>query len=151
IDTLAGIVDGNAQPRHWDEKARHVDFFDIKGDIEALLALGRHEMRFIAEAHPALHPGRSAAIYAGDARIGWAGQLAPAFGKRYKGGKLPYLFELDYAFVRTRPRVRYAAISEQPRVQRDLAVLVANEVTAGALIATINGLGETLLQDVSVF
>src|SRR5699024_9789442 len=84
IDTLAGIVDGNAQPRHWDGKERAVDFFDVKGDVEALLAMGRHEAEFVAAKHPALHPGRSAAIRVAGNQVGWLGQLAPAFGKQYK-------------------------------------------------------------------
>lgn len=151
IDTLAGVIDGNAQPRHWDVKTRRIDFFDVKSDVEALLAMGRHKAGFVAEIHPALHPGRTAAIYSGDQRIGWIGQLAPVFSKRYKGGHLPYLFELDYEFVRTRPSVRYRDISEQPRVQRDLAVVVSKSVAAGDLVDAITALDEPQLQGVSIF
>lgn len=151
IDTLAGIVDGQAEPRHWTVSGRHVDFFDIKGDVEALLAMGGHEARFAGEQHPALHPGRSAAIYLRGKRIGWLGQLAPRFSKTYKNKELPYLFELDYEALEWRLPIRYKDISEQPRVERDLAVVVADTVAAGDLVATICDRDDAALQNVGVF
>src|SRR5699024_3103422 len=96
-------------------------------------------------------PGGCAAIYVGDRRMGWLGQLAPKIRKKYKNKVLPYLFEINYEIVQTRPKAIYSPISEQPRVQRDLAVVVAEGVAAGDLVATIKGLQEPLLQDAGVF
>ena len=151
IDTLAGIMDGEAAPRHWDTPQRAVDFFDIKGDVEALLAMGQHKARFVAAEHPALHPGRSAAVYLGEKCVGWLGQLAPEFSKTYKIKELPYLFELNYNELKMRPVTRYSNISEQPSVQRDLAVIVRDALPAGQLVAAIEGLQEPLLREVAIF
>lgn len=151
IDTLAGIVDGEAHPRHWALDGRSVDFYDVKGDVEAVLAMSGQPVRFVAAQRAGLHPGRSAVIYSGEDPIGWLGQLAPEFAKIYKVNKLPYLFELDYQAIRTHAPIRYNPISEQPRVQRDLAVVVAESVPAGDLVATIQALHDPQLQAVDVF
>ncbi len=151
IDTIAGVLDGNSRPLHWDVPAKAADFFDLKGDVEALLALAAREAVFVAETHPALHPGRSAAIYAGSARVGWLGQLSPDFKKLFKNKTLPYIFELDYNVIQDRQPISYTPISEQPRVRRDLAVVVADPVPVGALVTAIRTLDDALLQAVHVF
>ena len=62
---LAGAISGNRFEEHWDLAKGTVDFYDMKGDLEAILDLtGKlSEIEFRAEAIPALHPGQSAAIY----------------------------------------------------------------------------------------
>ena len=62
---LAGAVSGDAMPEQWGVPGRAADFFDIKGDVEALLALTRAEFHFRPVTHPALHPGQSAEIVGG--------------------------------------------------------------------------------------
>lgn len=71
-DLLAGAISGNRFEEHWDLGKGTVDFYDMKGDLEAILDLtGKlSEIEFRAEAIPALHPGQSAAI------ITWANVLS---------------------------------------------------------------------------
>jgi phenylalanyl-tRNA synthetase beta chain len=151
IDTVAGLAAGTAEPPHWDTTARPVDFFAVRGDIEALLAGVDGKLTFRAETHPALHPGRSARIYLAGRPIGWVGQLVPALSHRFKGLTLPYLFELDREALASPRQIRYAPLSDQPRIARDIALIVAHDVAAGDLIETVEGLGNTLIQSVNVF
>ncbi len=151
IDTVAGIVSGLAEPMHWDRPSRSVDFFDLKGDVEALLGSMKVRARFVVESHPALHPGRSARIYRAEQPIGWLGQLAPMFNKHFKNIAMPYVFEVDSGSLRSRGATRYQPLSEQPLVRRDLAVVVSETTPVAALIDAIESVDADVLQSVQVF
>ncbi|GAB3685717.1 phenylalanine--tRNA ligase subunit beta [Salinisphaera aquimarina] len=151
VDTVAGLISGQADDTHWDRAASEVDFFDIKGDVEALLHGHNGAVRFEAESHPALHPGRCARVYVDGNPAGWLGQLAPAFSKRYKNIELPYLFELDYKFLTQGAVTRFEALSEQPLVRRDLAIVVAEKMPVAQLIDAIESLQSPDLRHVEVF
>ncbi|MDA3921222.1 MAG: phenylalanine--tRNA ligase subunit beta [Salinisphaera sp.] len=149
--TIAGLAAGPAEPAHWDQAARPLDFFDVRGDVEALFAANRSALTFEAAEHQALHPGRSARICLDGCPVGWIGQLAPAFARRYKGQALPYLFEVDADAIARRAPVRYQTPSDQPRVRRDLALLVPEGQSARSLLDAIQGLGDELIQSIDVF
>ena len=78
---LSGLAYGAALPEQWSVAAKPVDFYDVKADVEALFA--PQALRFVAAAHPALHPGRSAQVYCGDQAIGWIGELHPRWQQQY--------------------------------------------------------------------
>ena len=86
-----------------------------------------------------------------DRPIGWIGQLAPAFARRFKGLDLAYLFEIEVEALRDDEATRYETPSDQPQVRRDLALVVAEEVAVGRLIEIIRNAGSSLLQSVEVF
>lgn len=151
IPTLAGLVAGMASEPHWSETARGVDFFDIKGDVEALFAGSGHEPVFESARHPALHPGRSARIRIAGKPVGFIGQLSPEFRKKFKNKEMPYLFEIDSKAMRRERPVRYQPISEQPQVRRDLAVVVGEQTPVGALRDAIAAAEIKALQRVEVF
>jgi phenylalanyl-tRNA synthetase beta chain len=150
-DTLAGLISGMAEDTHWDREHRPVDFFDIKGDVQALLVGSGSRVDFIADVHPALHPGRAARIVIDGESAGWLGQLSPAFSKRYKNKALPYLFEIDSKVVARKDRVRFHPMSEQPTVRRDLAVVVAEQTPVAALVNAIEALEAEEIQSIGVF
>lgn len=151
IETVAGIISGLVEPMHWDQPSRAVDFFDLKGDVEALIGSKGVRARFVAESHPALHPGRCARIYRADQPIGWLGQLAPEFSKHFKNSTMPYVFEVDSASLQRCVATRYEPLSEQPLVRRDLAVLVSETTPVAALIDAIESVDADVLQSVQVF
>ena len=151
ISTLAGLIWGQAENTHWDRPSRAVDFFDIKGDVEALFAGVSGRLRFDAASHPALHPGRSARIRLDGEAVGWLGQLAPEFKKLSKKSDLPYLFEVDSHALSDRGGIRFESLSEQPRIRRDLAVVVAEERPVAELIDVIEDLDPPALQSIDVF
>ncbi|MES1944061.1 phenylalanyl-tRNA synthetase subunit beta [Salinisphaera sp. PC39] len=149
--TLAGLAAGPAADEHWDADRRALDFFDVKGDVEALLANVDGDVTFEAARHPALHPGRAARIAVAGRPCGWLGQLHPKFQKILDVKALPYVFELDSEVLEAVPVPRFEALSEYPSVRRDLALLVPEGVPAGDLVATALTADVPHLQSAHVF
>jgi phenylalanyl-tRNA synthetase beta chain len=96
---LAGLAFGGALPEGWGSDSRKVDFYDVKGDVEALLAPA--QLRFEKLIHPALHPGRAARMLLDGKEIGCLGELHPEWVQKYDLPQAPGgLFELDFAAVK---------------------------------------------------
>jgi phenylalanyl-tRNA synthetase beta chain len=157
IDSLAGIACGARLPEQWgvskDERAA-VDFYDVKGDVGALLAATGEPESFTFEAreHPALHPGRSARLLRRGEAVGWLGELHPTLVTSMDFTYTPVLFELDMAGLAVR-RAVYQEISRFPQLRRDLAVVLDESVTLSTLaervtLATSNRLRELRVFDV---
>jgi phenylalanyl-tRNA synthetase beta chain len=129
----------------WGAQTRQVDFYDLKADVEALLA-GRSATgpRFTPAEHPALHPGRSARIELDGDVVGWIGELHPRWVQKAELPHAPVVFELDAERIARRPLPQLAEISRQPVVVRDLALWVAEDVTAQAMLDTV---AEVLTKD----
>lgn len=153
VETLriGGLAAGSASVEHWDAKARAADFFDVKGDVAALFGPAADEFRFEAAQHPALHPGRSARILRGGSGIGWIGELHPRAVVELDLPETPLVFELDWTAIRDLAVPSAQALSEFPSSRRDIAVVVAEAVTAQALIDSARRAGGNLLQKVLVF
>lgn len=149
--TCAGVISGSAAPEHWDTPKRNVDLFDLKGDIQALFAVSRGEVEFQPSKHPALHPGRSASILFDSVIVGHLGQLHPEHRKQYGNKELPYLFEVDCKNLLLAPVPRYEKVADFPWVRRDIAVVVAEEVTAGELKAALRENKSEFLAAVDIF
>jgi phenylalanyl-tRNA synthetase beta chain len=139
---LAGLAYGSADALQWGIKERAVDFFDLKGDVEALLA--PREPRFVPDMHPAMHPGRCARVELDGRAIGHAGELHPKWRQAYELPMAPLLFELDVEALLQRVLPAYAAVQRHQSVWRDLSVIVGPQVTHEALkqaIASANSAG----------
>jgi phenylalanyl-tRNA synthetase beta chain len=153
VNCLAGLVAGPRLQEQWGADSTAVDFFDAKGDLEAVLATtGRpDQFRFVAEKHPALHPGQRARVYRGDIPVGWIGALHPTQMANLSINIIPYLYEIDtdIAFESTVPE--FTPISRFPAVRRDLAVLVDERISSESLTkAVIEGAGP-MLREVRIF
>ena len=132
---LAGLAYGPADPVQWATKDRVVDFFDLKGDLEALLA--PRAARFVPAQHPALHPGRCARIEVNGAAIGFAGEMHPRWRQAYELPSAPLLFELDLAALLERDMPVMQPIQRQQSAWRDIAVVADEAVTHEALMQAI--------------
>jgi len=119
---LSALAYGSALPEQWGSALRNADFFDVKGDLERLLV--PLTARFEKTAHPALHPGRSAAVVVDGRTIGFVGELHPRWQQKYELPLVPVLFELDLDALTVIPLPRYAEVSRQPPVIRDIAIVV---------------------------
>jgi phenylalanyl-tRNA synthetase beta chain len=150
---LAGLVTGAVLPEQWGIKTESVDFFDIKADVEAVLALASNasDIRFVAAEHPALQPGQSAEIVRGDEVIGVLGKLHPRLAKDYDLKRAVYVFELDAvkALVSAAPKAE--KISKFPAIRRDIAVVVDDNVTAAELVDAVASAAPTLIRGVRIF
>ncbi len=150
---LAGIRAGKVQLEHWDETERAVDFFDIKGDVEAVLATtGEAELyTFVAEAHPALHPGQSAAIFKNGKCVGYAGAIHPQFEKKLGLNGRTFVFELELDAIAQRRLPAAKPISRFPSIRRDLAIVVPTQLAVGEIIKAIEKVGVNHLVDLNLF
>jgi len=146
---LGGLAFGAAAPPQWGVAERNVDFFDIKGDIEALLAPA--VARFVAAPHPALHPGRSAAIELDGARIGFIGELHPRWRQAYEIPGNAIVFELDAEALQRRPVPAFAPLPKQQSAWRDIAVVVGGDVGHAALMEAIQAAAQSTVRGATLF
>jgi len=150
---LAGLAFGAAEPAQWGARERGVDFFDAKGDVEALLA--PRAARFVADTHPALHPGRCARVelVAADGTrrvVGHLGELHPRWRQAWELPSAPLLFELDLEALLERDLPVAAPIPRLQPVWRDLALIVGDRVGHDALIDAV-GVGTGLVRSARLF
>ena len=152
---LAGIAIGPVYPEQWGEPVRALDFFDLKGDVESLLALtSRHqEIRYLPATHPALHPGQTARICqrGSDKTLGWLGMLHPSLANELDFDSNVFLFELDQEILSSCEIPRFRPISNQPLVRRDLAFVVPEAVPAQELLDLVAGTIGQQLVDLVLF
>lgn len=150
---LAGVLSGNRNEEHWDLARQAVDFYDLKGDLESLLDLtGKlDDIRFRAEANPALHPGQSAAIYLHEERIGFIGVVHPELERKLDLNGRTLVFELLWNKVADRVLPEAREISRFPANRRDIAVVVAENVPAADIIAECKKVGVNQVVGVNLF
>jgi phenylalanyl-tRNA synthetase beta chain len=156
VDSLAGIAVGHRLPEQWSlprDMRAPVDFFDVKGDLEALLAgTGNHDaFRFEPAALACLHPGRSARIWRGEQPVGWAGELHPSLVRELDFTYPPVLFELDFEAALAVRKPQYREVSRFPQVRRDLSVVVDEKVALSALAERVTLSSSSLLRDLLFF
>ena len=151
--SLAWLAMGTVNDEQWAEKQRAIDFYDVKADIEALVALtGRIDrLSFVAVAHPALHPGQSAEIIIGSERAGWVGMLHPQLEKELGFDQRVFLVELDQSTLLGRDVPRFSSLSRFPAVRRDIALIVNDALPVAQLISVAKEKGGVLLREVIVF
>ena len=143
---------GLALPEQWGEKSRQVDFFDLKNDLVNLLGSQAKDLRFVAEAHPALHPGRSATIFYRDQKIGIIGELHPQWLAELDLPTAPVVFEIDIAPLMAHDLAAYKEISKQPVVIRDLAVWAPADIAYQQVMDALAPIqAEGILRDVTLF
>jgi phenylalanyl-tRNA synthetase beta chain len=150
---IAGLVYGTVQPEQWGETARPVDFFDLKADVEAILALAgvNGQARFVAAPHPALHPGQSARIDLDGSPLGWIGALHPTVADRLDLAAAALVFELALEPLLQGRLPRFRELSRFPAVRRDIAVVVDNSQPVDAVLAVIRRSAPDTLQELKLF
>jgi phenylalanyl-tRNA synthetase beta chain len=147
---VGAIAYGGAVAEQWGVKPeRGVDFFDLKRDLENVLAPA--VARFVAAPHPALHPGRAARIFVSGRDVGWIGELHP---RHQQKAELPHpavLFEVDAEVLANTSVPQFGEVSKFPAVTRDIALVVAEEVRAGAVVDALREAGGSRLSRVELF
>ncbi len=150
---ISGVVCGNQSAEQWGEKACEVDFFDLKADVEALLALAvGQKFSFNAEEHSALHPGQSAAIRdESGALCGYLGLLHPEVTKKLGLEGNIFLFEISYNAIAKRALPAFHELSKFPAVRRDIAVIVDENVSSQSISDCVELAAGQLLQELQLF
>ncbi len=154
---VGGLMWGPAQALQWGSEGTGragADFFDIKGDVHTLLAplQPRYTPAASERAHPALHPGRAAAVWLGDVCIGHVGELHPRWAQKWELPTGVLLFELDLADALAKPLPQTQALARQQPVRRDLALVVADAVSHDDLLAAVHAAPtQGLVQSAALF
>jgi phenylalanyl-tRNA synthetase beta chain len=152
-NVLSGLISGNREPEGWTGKSKPVDFFDLKADVEALLALGgaAREYRFVADTHVALHPGQCARIERNGETVGFMGALHPRLIKSLDLNAPVYVFELRLDPLIEGKLPRYQELSKFPESRRDLALIVDEKTPYDLLRTTALNAGGEFLKHVLLF
>jgi phenylalanyl-tRNA synthetase beta chain len=147
---VAGLAYGDSDGLQWARKGQPVDFYDGKGDVEALLVPRKAQFR--PAVHPALHPGRCASVWLDGREIGVVGELHPRWRQTWELAHAPVLFELDLEAIVNHPVPAFEAVPKFQPVQRDLAVIVADTVTHDAVLEAVRSASTAgLLRDAFLF
>ncbi len=133
---VAGIAFGGAAPLQWSTKEQAADFFDVKADVEALLAPAVPQ--FEAAEHPAMHPGRCAKVLVNGQAVGHVGELHPRWRQSWDLAQAPVMFELSLDAVLHRDVPKSTGVAKFPNVERDIAVIVKDSVTHAQLMAAVH-------------
>ncbi len=149
---LAGLVMGDATPEQWDGDARPVDFYDIKGDLQAVLVQLRcgAEIVFVSGRRDGLHPGQCARLEREGEPIGWLGMLHPELEAKLGLGRT-YLFELRLQGVLDGVLPAFSPLSKYPSIRRDLALVVDESIEYREVHACIRSSAPEILQDILLF
>ncbi|ETN92176.1 Phenylalanine--tRNA ligase beta subunit [Gammaproteobacteria bacterium MOLA455] len=150
---LAGLICGSRTPTGWTASKDKVDFFDLKGDLEAVLALTglAEQFSFTAAEHPALHPGQAAMVSRNGEQVGWIGQLHPKLQAQLDVSTPVYLFQVDVAKVSESRLPKFSEVSKFPAVRRDLAFLVDSQIASADLMLEARNAGGEHLVDLMLF
>ncbi len=153
VPVLGGVIIGSFGNEHWTIAERNVDFYDVKGDVEALLAQASaaHEFGFAKGEHSALHPGQTAAITRNGAAVGFVGALHPEAERKLGIKGKAYLFEIELAAFGAKHIVLAQEVSKYPANRRDLAIVVKSDVRFSDILATIRKVGGNQLVDLKLF
>lgn len=150
---LGCVITGLQNDEHWSMESKTVDFFDLKGDLEAIIGLtvSASEFSFRVATHSALHPGQCAEILRNDRVIGHIGAIHPSLEKPFglNGKTIVFELELDALLHTSLPLAQ--AVSKFPANRRDIAVVVDESVSAGDVMKLIRKVGENQLVGINLF
>ncbi|BFU59895.1 MULTISPECIES: phenylalanine--tRNA ligase subunit beta [Rodentibacter] len=150
---LSAVISGSVKNESWNSKAEPVDFFDLKGDLESLLSLTgvSGNVRFVAKTFDALHPGQSAAIELDGKEIGFIGTIHPLISQKLGLNGKVVVFEILWKPIANRTVVQARDISKFPANRRDLALVVADDISAGDVLEACKKAGGEKLTQVNLF
>ncbi|KTF18510.1 phenylalanine--tRNA ligase subunit beta [Pseudoalteromonas sp. H105] len=153
VAVIGGVITGLSHGEHWVEEKRTVDFYDLKGDVEALLSLTNDVNRFEikAEQSDGLHPGQSATIYVDGKKVGFFGAVHPQVQKSLDINNATYVFEIEMSALENRNLPQAQGVSKFPSNRRDIAILVEDHVKSGDILSVIEKVGGNQLVDLNLF
>ncbi len=150
---IAGVISGQRVDEHWSMEKAATDYYDIKGDVEALLALtcDAQGYEFSKAEVDALHPGQTAKITKNGVFVGCVGTLHPELERKLGLNGRTLIFELLLSEVLVQKIPEASDISRFPANRRDLAIVVNEDVDAKKVLQLIEKVGGNYLIDLNLF
>ena len=146
---IAALAAGPAVAEQWGQPTRSADFFDLKGDLEAIFA--PRTLVFERAGHPALHPGRSARVLLAGQPIGVIGEIHPRWRQKYELPDAAVMFEVELAPLLDARMPRYQEVSRFPQVVRDIALVVPQTTEVAALQAAFRAAAPDYVREIRLF
>ncbi|MDG0999068.1 MAG: phenylalanine--tRNA ligase subunit beta, partial [Gammaproteobacteria bacterium] len=149
---IAGVVAGPRNPKSWTNGKELFDFFDLKGHVESLIGLTGNveEFEFLPKSHGSLHEGQCAGVLRSNDVIGFLGRVDPRLARELDIPPSTFLFELTLSEFRSGNLTKVSVLSKFPEVNRDLSIVVAEDVSAAAIIGCLSEQAKELLVDVAI-
>jgi len=153
VPTLAMVATGQRFGESWAADSQGLDFFDMKGDVESVFALGRDpgSLQFVTAAVAALHPGQTAGISRKGQDVGYLGAVHPTVQAELDLAAPLYVCEVDLDAVLQGLVPEFTELSKFPEVRRDLAVVVDKTVLAAELLGNVRAVAGSYLRDLRLF
>ncbi len=150
---VAGAICGTRRAENWEADAQMLDFFDLKGDLEAIFRMTAAEdaFTFVAAQRHGLHPGQTAEIARNGKVCGYIGKIHPETQKAFDIEQPVFLFELELKSVLQRKIPKFNSLSKFPSIRRDLAILVKENVTSSQIVDLIGQTAKNWLNSVVIF
>jgi len=151
---IGGLLSGTRNPKNWNNNNEISDFYDVKGDIESVLDLGGNgaDFQFVPTEAQGYHPGQCAEVRAADgSSIGVIGALHPSIQREMGLDTAVYLFELDLAAVLAAEIPVASELSRYPEVSRDLALVIDESVSSGAISQLVRENAGEFLASLQIF
>ncbi len=151
-EVIAGLIFGEKLPQPLYD-GNKVDFFDLKGDVEALLSQSLEDMQysFIQGEHPTLHPGQSAKIICADELVGWIGAVHPAVLNAFSIKGTAFIFEMKLATISSRKLPKLQQWSKFPSSARDISIIIDESVSISKLLEVVQGTALKYLKNARIF
>lgn len=151
-DHLAGAICGPDAVAQWGQASRKVDFYDLKGDLEAVLSQvsDSGEFSFVAGENPALHPGQTARVMRNDQPVGWIGMLHPEVQVKLD---LPatFVFEILLEGIMQGDIPAFQALSKFPSLRRDLAIVLDRDIPYARVLEVARKAAPAVVRDIQLF
>lgn len=150
---IAGVISGRRLTKNWEAINNKVDFFDLKGDLEAIFQLtgSDEQFSFVAAQREGLHPGQTAEVFRNGKSCGFIGKLHPKMQKEFDLDESVFLFELELKRLSTKKLPKFTVLSKFPLIRRDLAILVKESVTSSQIIDLIRQTAKSWLNNIEIF
>jgi phenylalanyl-tRNA synthetase beta chain len=152
--SVAIVASGNARAEQWGEPSRQLDFHDLKGDLDALIAWGGEPQRWSVHADglPAwLHPGRGARVARDGETVGYLGALHPQLARTLDLGPDVHVLELTLEPLLARRLPLASPVPRFPAVRRDIAMDLPEEINWSQIEQTVRGSLGLRLQELRLF
>jgi len=150
---LAGLIAGPYEAEQWSASKRQVDFYDIKGDLEAVLSLTADAAGFSFERaeNPVLHPGQSARVMRNGQAIGWVGMLHPQLEKKLALGMHTYVFEISLEALNDGKLPVFSPLSRFPSIRRDLSLVMPESLAFADVENCVKNASSAIIKDIRLF
>ena len=153
--SLTAVMSGQLEPEGWSQGSCAVDFYDIKGVVEEILAkISIYNVSFDSlSTQPYFHPGKSCQLMLGQKSLGFMGEVHPEVLNNFAIDQPVYLFELDVDTIiaSAGDHAQFKALSRFPDVKRDSALLLDESISADQVMDIVNRSKVRFVESASIF